>query len=65
MKKEQFILSCNRNVFFNSLPDHIKSRLFHKLRRVAVFLPSMLPWQKLYFSSHDSTLFTTTRFDHV
>eukprot|EP00957_Ditylum_brightwellii_P115851 8837460-Ditylum_brightwellii.AAC.1 len=65
MKKEQFILSYNRKVFFNTLPDHIKVRLSHKLRRAAVHLPPMSPCQKLYFSSNDPNLITTTGFDHT
>eukprot|EP00957_Ditylum_brightwellii_P162671 12387511-Ditylum_brightwellii.AAC.1 len=32
-KKEQFILSPSRKEFFNSLPDHLKARLSHKLGR--------------------------------
>eukprot|EP00957_Ditylum_brightwellii_P179761 13693755-Ditylum_brightwellii.AAC.1 len=62
-KKEKFILSCNGKFFSNSLSDHIKVRLSHKLRRVDVHLPYMSPWQKLYFSGHDPTLITTTGFD--
>eukprot|EP00957_Ditylum_brightwellii_P040103 3035028-Ditylum_brightwellii.AAC.1 len=62
-KKEQFILSYNRKEFFNSPPDHLKARLSHKLGRVSVWLPHLLPWQKLFFSGHDPTLITTTWLD--
>eukprot|EP00957_Ditylum_brightwellii_P145658 11090247-Ditylum_brightwellii.AAC.1 len=63
-KREKFILSCNRKEFFNSLPDHLNARLSHKLGRVSVQLPHLLPWEKLFFSGHDPTLITTTGFDH-
>eukprot|EP00957_Ditylum_brightwellii_P003363 254814-Ditylum_brightwellii.AAC.1 len=63
-KREKCILSCNRKAFFNSLPDHLNARLSHKLGKVSVQLPHLLPWQKLFFNSHDPTLITTTGLDH-
>eukprot|EP00957_Ditylum_brightwellii_P109689 8366707-Ditylum_brightwellii.AAC.1 len=64
IKREECTLSCNRKEFFNSLPDHLKARLSHKLGRVSVWLPPLLPWQKLFFGSHDPTLITTIGSDH-